>query len=389
MIIQYKKDGKTFYRIQLSYVDRYGKRYQPKFSKTPHGERISSRRSAQKLELQYYNEFMAKKEGDFSQLLFSDWRKQFLKNIRYIYKRGTIMQYDGDLSKWLSPSISDQKLSEIKKTDIHKFIFEEISSKGASLNTQKKVCRVLKRIFQAALEEGLIARNPVTGIRVKVPPPQKKILNTQEVEKLLLEAKKIDHPFYFHWALALFTGMRNGELYGLRWTDIDEVSNIITISAQCTNKDGFHATKSNRNRIFPISEAVKEILIELKGIGPFQENLKGLNGTSHEFNNLVLPRSSQWKHGEQAKITKEFCKTIQISEVSFHDLRATFITNLLAQNVSLPKVMSIVGHTQIDTTNEYLRLAGVNVKGSTDMIGYQLPKESKDNLIQLFSRINK
>jgi integrase len=93
----------------------------------------------------------------------------------------------------------------------------------------------------------LIARNPCKGIKVKVPPPEKLVLNHDEVIKLLSEAKRTHHHFYYQWAFVLFSGLRNGELYGLRWNDVDLVTGNITLRGQWTNKDGHHSTKSNRS----------------------------------------------------------------------------------------------------------------------------------------------
>ena len=56
--------------------------------------------------------------------------------------------------------------------------------------------------------------------------------------------------------------------------------------------------------------------------------------------------------------------------MKFHDLRATFITNMLSKGAALNVVMSIVGHRRIATADIYNRLAGVGVKGSTNKIGY-------------------
>ncbi len=92
---------------------------------------------------------------------------------------------------------------------------------------------------------------------------------------------------------------------------------------------------------------------------------------SHESENLVLPRLQQWRDGEQAKILRGFCSQIGITSVKFHDLRATFITNLLAQGASLPKVMAIVGHSRISTTDVYLRLTGMSVQNTTEKLGYR------------------
>lgn len=100
----------------------------------------------------------------------------------------------------------------------------------------------------------------------------------------------------------------------------------------------------------PISNALLKFLKELK--------IK--SGNQSEF---VLPQMPEWENGEQARITREFGAAIGITPVKFYDLRATFITNLLARGVSLARVMAIVGHSQIKTTNGYLRKAGVDVQG--------------------------
>ena len=97
----------------------------------------------------------------------------------------------------------------------------------------------------------------------------------------------------------------------------------------------------------------------------------------------VLPRLKEWEDGYQAQVTKEFCAAIGITEIKFHDLRATFITNLLARGVSLARVMSIVGHSQLKTTNGYLRKAGVDVQGATESLGYKLPSESSAKVLTL------
>jgi integrase len=87
----------------------------------------------------------------------------------------------------------------------------------------------------------------------------------------------------------------------------------------------------------------------------------------------VLPHLIEWTHGEQAKVLKEFCRAIGITNVKFHDLRATFITNMLSQGVALVKVMSIVGHKKMETTDIYLRLAGVDIRGATEALSYSVP----------------
>lgn len=113
--------------------------------------------------------------------------------------------------------------------------------------------------------------------------------------------------------MALMSGMRSGELYALKWTDLDFEARTILVSKQWTSKSGFTSTKTRRSRIIPISDDLLHFLREWK--------LKSGGG---EF---VLPHCKEWENGEQAQVLREFCEAIGITSVKFHDLRATFITN--------------------------------------------------------------
>ncbi|PIR23526.1 MAG: hypothetical protein COV44_02320, partial [Deltaproteobacteria bacterium CG11_big_fil_rev_8_21_14_0_20_45_16] len=146
-----------------------------------------------------------------------------------------------------------------------------------------------------------------------------------------------------------------------------------------------HSTKSGRNRVVPISEGLKSLLLELRSLGSFSEKLRfGKTKKIITLSDLVLPRLNAWKKGNQAKVIERFCRKHGITSIKFHDLRATFITNLLAQGVSLVTVMSIVGHSDMATTDRYLRLAGVNVKGATSKLSYALPKAQSAKVIPIF-----
>jgi integrase len=98
---------------------------------------------------------------------------------------------------------------------------------------------------------------------------------------------------------------------------------------------------------------------------------------------FVLPRLSEWENGDAAKVTRTYCKSLGITDIRFHDLRATFITNLLSRGESLARVMAIVGHSDMETTNVYLRKAGIELKDGTEKLGYKIPKANFGNVIQL------
>ncbi len=166
------------------------------------------------------------------------------------------------------------------------------------------------------------------------------------------------------------TGMRSGELQALLWSDVDFENNYISVNKSWSSKNGLGPTKNSLTRSVPISTSLKKLLMEMK--------LKN-NGS------FVLPRLNSWKQGDQAKIIREFCRELGITEIGFHDLRATFITQLLIKDVPLAKVMKIVGHSNIKTTMKYLRMIAKDVEGATEALGIELPEYiGENNVVSIF-----
>ena len=128
---------------------------------------------------------------------------------------------------------------------------------------------MVKRIFEMAGEEGVLSKNPALSIKVKVPQAQKKVLNAQEAGTLLEEACKRQHRFYKVWVFALMTGMRSGEIFAMRWQDIDMETGLISVNKQWTSKDGIAPPKNRENRMVPINEDLSAFL---KGLRAKQES---------------------------------------------------------------------------------------------------------------------
>lgn len=338
------------------------------------GERIQRKRrgvetlrQAQVIEFELKRELARLKEAKSSPT-WSEWVFECLGTMKLSYRPSTVYSYETTLSKWLEKPWGKRELKHITKTDVHELLHESLPAE-VSPHTRKYVLKIIKRIFQVAVDYGHIDRNPCQGMTVKVPESEKKVLSNQEAAVLLREAKLTNHRFYPVWVMALFTGMRSGELYALRWIDIDLENRFIQVSRSWSSKNGFTSTKNQKTRMVPVSDGLLSFLKELKILRGREE--------------FVLPHLPEWTRGDGADVTRSFCKSIGITPVKFHDLRATFITNLLSRGESLARVMAIVGHADIDTTNVYLRLAGVELKGGTDKLGYEIPKETNATIHQL------
>jgi len=358
----YIEDGKKLHEVYVNGFNSRGTRIQRKRRGIP------TLRKAETIEFELMRE-LAKLKEERVPFRWSEWLDECVKRMKLELMPSTVMGYENQLKKWINPYWADLEIHTISKSDVYDVVFHKCTGFKTQY-TRRNILKMMKRIFQMAVEEGLIDRNPCTGISVRVSEVELKAFTNSEAEIFLREAKLCTHRFYPVWVVALLTGMRSGEMFALKWTDIDFDNRMISVSKQWTSKNGFCSTKTRRTRMVPISDDLLHFLKERK--------LR--HGTESEF---VLPRLSEWQDGEQARVTREFCAGIGITPIRFHDLRATFITNLLSRGESLARVMSIVGHSELKTTNGYLRRAGVELHGGTERLGYKLPQESGAEIFSL------
>ncbi|WP_413578612.1 tyrosine-type recombinase/integrase [Bdellovibrio sp. HCB290] len=362
MIKVYKKDGQKYFEVYVMERGREGKQ----LAKRKRG--ITTEKEAREIEYQFKAELRSYKNSN--SVTWEIWHERLIERYSMVFRASTVANYDGYLKKYIPKSWLKKDLRDIKKSDV--FAMLDSSKERLGSTSQKNILKMIRKVFNDAIAEGLAEVNPAMGITVKSRQIIKKVLTSKEVDILLKEAKESRHEFYPVWAFAVFTGMRSGEMYALKWSDVDFDTKLISVSRQWTSKDGTHELKTGDWRVVPISQDLGELLHGIRVAGP---------SGPHDF---VLPRINMWMRGNQAAVLRDFCGMIGITSVKFHDLRATFITNMLAQGVSLVKVMAIVGHKKMETTDEYLRLAGVEIKGATEALGYSLPEEvSTENVISV------
>ncbi len=361
-IKNYTKSGKKLFLVEVKARDLEG----TQIYRSRQG--ITSERKAEEIEFELKKEVEAL-ANQKPILSWEKWLDIFLEAMKFRFKPSTLYSYDKCLKKHVSPLWKDFNLSSVTKADVYKLVFEQLPD-GTTLHTRKSTLKLVRRTFEHAVHEGVLSMNPCAGLVVKVSPLEQKVLNKNEVEILLREGRVSNHPFYPVWVLGLESGMRSGEMFCLLWTDVDFDSRMLHVSKSWSSKNGIKTTKSGKSRVIPISDDLFQFLKELK--------LKSNPDSVH-----VLPRLTEWARGDQAKVLRAFCTAIGITPIRFHDLRATFITNLLAQGVSLARVMAVVGHTQIDTTNIYLRKAGVDLKGVTNELGYSIPHYEEGQVLKL------
>jgi len=217
---------------------------------------------------------------------------------------------------------------------------------------RKAILKFIRLAFNLAVDKGFVPRNPSPTISFKVGRKLKTVLTHTQANQLLNKAKDFDWEWYPHVAFALYTGMRSGELFALRWDRVNLEDRLIRVDSSWNNKDGFKSTKTGDERNVEIAPNLTIVIKELH-----------LLTGSGEF---VLPRISRWAKGEQARELRLFLTSIGLPEIRFHDLRATWCTLLLSKGIEPIKVMKMGGWRTLETMMRYVREAGVDIRGTTD-----------------------
>ena len=181
----------------------------------------------------------------------------------------------------------------------------------------------------ASIEWGWpLGENPITKIRFpRTNPPRERRLKPGEYDKLLTASSKRKSWFLYPMiVLAVETGMRRGELLGLKWSHIDWSRSRVLLPL----------TKNGKSRWVPLSERASECL-------------RTMNGRD---DSTIFPISdAAFRHAwDRLK------KRTEITDLTFHDLRHEAISRMFEAGQSIPKVMSISGHKTVSQLFRYIQL---------------------------------
>lgn len=238
----------------------------------------------------------------------------------------------------------------------------DLEAKGiCSRSLTSAIQKEIKCVFSFAVNSGILKENPLLHLKNrKIPKRRKVALTHEETNKFLHQAYIRKHPFYYVWLFALCFGLRRSEIDGLMWIDFDFENGLLHVRRQRIPGEGI--------RDFPKDKEERVVPIPKKTI-PELERLK-LSSDS-EF--VITLSDKKWQTGHQSQVTREFCREIGIKEVSFHQLRATYITLALVDNIPLGIVKESVGHAKLSTTDGYFRSSGIDMRGKADNLSIEIP----------------
>jgi integrase len=201
-------------------------------------------------------------------------------------------------------------------------------------------------MFNLAIDWGYAKDNPVRRVKLFSEDNlnlKERILTDDEEERLLEASKSHLRPIIL---TALHTGMRRGEILGLKWHQVDLAKRIIRVEK----------TKSGKNRFIPISEFLMLELVKLK-----KEN-----GTSQFV--FLNPRTRKPMTDVKTSFNAA-TRRAGIYGLRFHDLRHTFASRLVEMGFDLITVKDLLGHNSVITTQRYTHANAEQKKKAVHALG--------------------
>jgi len=235
----------------------------------------------------------------------------------------------------LGKHFGDTPLSQITSWQIEKWKAD--LRKTLKPNSVNRHITIIKHMFKKGIEWGMVKTNPTIGVK-RFPEPESKtrFLTEDELERLLLACKEQKRQ---PWLLPLVTlgvhtGMRRGELLGLRWNNVNLDRGLITLQQ----------SKTLKIKAIPINEAAMEALMWLD---------------KHRYGDHVFMYHWQKPIGKDnvQKSMDRVCSKAGIDDFTFHGTRHTFGSHLVMEGVDLVTVSKLMGHTNIKMTMRYAHLA--------------------------------
>ena len=276
------------------------------------------------------------------------WVAEYLNSVKPLTKHN----YNKQVQKHFKPALGAVRLDALDTHTIQRF-YNSLSASGLSPKTVKNLHGILHCALQQAIACDYLSRNPADACKLpKVTKPEIKPLEPVEIARLLKEAEQDDYCNLF--IVAMFTGMRQGELLGLAWECVDFQTGIITVKQQLQCKDGnyfLETPKSGKNRtILPAPIVMDALRNQLERQQKEQEQAGEM--WDNQFN-LVFT-DALGKYLVRRTVVKHFKKISQRAGISddarFHDLRHSFAVSSLYAGDDIKTVQANLGHATAQFT---------------------------------------
>ncbi|MEC1744166.1 site-specific integrase [Schinkia azotoformans] len=292
----------------------------------------------------YQGTFIEPTKEKFSNYL-DDWLKIKKNNI----KLTTLDTYQRMIKNHIQPGIGHIELSKLNPIHLKKFYNELLEEKELAEASIRKCHTIMQAALNDALTDGFVNRNIASLVKPpRIPKTEIKIWDEEQLN-IFLSAVKGDR-LYIAFFLAAATGMRRGEVLGVRWRDIDFERKLLSVIQTITAFGTSAETKTlTSRRMIDIDEITISALKKQKKLIAQDKLLAGMEYEDHD----LVVCTALGKPMNPRNVNRKFYSVLdklKIPKIRLHDVRHTHASLLLRHGTPVKVVQERLGHASAKTT---------------------------------------
>jgi integrase len=267
--------------------------------------------------------------------------------------------YYGVIKTHLLPMYGNEKLKNIK---IHhaQALINSLHEKNISPVRINFIIRFFKQLLNDAIKWDYLLSHPLKNLKKLKEPPKKELYWLPLQVCQFLDANQFDE-HYALYVVALNTGMRRGELLGLKWDKVDFTNGQIEISRSRDRYGLKETTKTGKVVYVQMNNTVSKTLLVLRA----EKRSLNFVFTHKDGKEIYLEHLSD-------RIFKDAMTKAGVSRIKFHNLRSTFAANFCMSGGDIYTLSKILGHSKVDmTAKRYAHLHSSHMKRAVEIIAFE------------------
>jgi integrase len=266
----------------------------------------------------------------------------------------TVSQYRWLVKKHILPLMGKMRLQDIQPAHLKQFYLSK-KEEGRGARTVQVIHAVMHDILNKAVKEGILGRNPADAVeRPQVEQTERKILTEEQTRQLIIATAGTRYSTLIY--LALTTGMREGELLGLKWPDVDWTKGQLHVQRQLQQKRVGGTilippkTKAGIRHIKVGPETLNRLAVHREQ----QELEKEAKKAQWEENDLIFPNTFG-RPMHKKNMYDDYQRLLSengLPRITFHALRHTSLSFLLDMGTPVNTVQKRAGHSRASVTTD-------------------------------------
>lgn len=267
--------------------------------------------------------------------------------------------YQGVLKKYLLPMFGREKLKNFKIHHAQKLI-SYLHDNGIGPVRINFIIVFFKQLFNEAIKWDYLLHHPLKNLKkIKVPPIKEQYWLPTQVAQFLNANEHDD--YYALYVVALNTGMRRGELLGLKWDKVDFINGQVEISRIRDRYEIKETTKTGKIVYVQMNEVVLKTLKKLKS----ESHTLEFVFTNKDGSQINLEHLSD-------RLFKAAIERAGVTRIKFHNLRSTFAANFCMNGGDIYTLSRILGHSTVEmTAKRYAHLHSSHMKKAVQIISFE------------------